>query len=524
MALRRGKLMQFFNRVSAIIFALIGIVVLLLFGSKGLFAQHYLDSPPPIYGHVPSGFYGGQGAYEVHPSPGYFGGYYDHSLSYPVLPAQPVPTPSVPEEAAAAKSPPYGSAVVTSDYKPDSGHKHSTSELSKPNASAETSGFEKLRNALRDLAPKADATLGLENGLKKSVKELVKQRAVNRNPVPDLTTEEATPKPPLGSDAPTAVAEASETVAEAVEPVASMDSTGLEKQSSQPTPNPLTELLAVQARIDAALPRLLPAVIAVEGGSGVIVSSEGHVLTASHVTKKSGRTILVKLADGRTVQATTLGTNVNSDTAALKLAGNGPWPHVTIGDSASVELGQWCLALGYPLSFERGGPAAVRLGRIFQKSRSRFVTDSPIMGGDSGGPLFDLDGKLVAISSRIKSDVNQNLFVPIERYQTEWQQLTNGIDVPKMEHALAKTYLGILGETDADRVRIRRVYQGSPAAKAGLLENDVIISFDGKRIGDFDDVANVLKSRKPGEEVIAQLNRFGTLINVPIRLGSSGGG
>ena len=287
---------------------------------------------------------------------------------------------------------------------------------------------------------------------------------------------------------------------------------------------PLTELLAIQSQIDAVLPRLLPAVVAVEGGSGVIVSPEGHVLTASHVTKKAGRKIYVRLADGRTVQATTLGTNVNSDTAALKLAGNGPWPYVQIGNSSATQLGDWCLTLGYPLSFERGRPAALRIGRILKKSQNRFVTDSPIMGGDSGGPLFGLNGELIAISSRIKSDISQNLFVPVQQYQNQWTQLASSIDVPKMKRSTAKSYLGILGETDFDRVRIRRVYQGSPAAAAGLLENDVIVSFGGQRVGNFDDVANVLKSSRPGEEVVAQLNRYGTLINVSVRLGSTGGG
>ena len=264
--------------------------------------------------------------------------------------------------------------------------------------------------------------------------------------------------------------------------------------------------------------------VAVEGGSGVIVSPEGHVLTASHVTKKAGRKIYVRLADGRTVQATTLGTNVNSDTAALKLAGNGPWPYVQIGNSSATQLGDWCLTLGYPLSFERGRPAALRIGRILKKSQNRFVTDSPIMGGDSGGPLFGLNGELIAISSRIKSDISQNLFVPVQQYQNQWTQLASSIDVPKMKRSTAKSYLGILGETDFDRVRIRRVYQGSPAAAAGLLENDVIVSFGGQRVGNFDDVANVLKSSRPGEEVVAQLNRYGTLINVSVRLGSTGGG
>ena len=146
------------------------------------------------------------------------------------------------------------------------------------------------------------------------------------------------------------------------------------------------------------------------------------------------------------------------------------------------------------------------------------------MGGDSGGPMFDLNGGLIAISSRIKSDVSQNLFVPIQRYQTQWNQLASSVDIPREKKSHSKPYLGILGESDFDRVRIRRVYQNSPAANAGFLENDVIVSFGGQLVQNFDDVANVLKLRKPGEEVIAQLNRYGVLLNLSVRLGSNDGG
>ena len=80
----------------------------------------------------------------------------------------------------------------------------------------------------------------------------------------------------------------------------------------------------------------------------------------------------------------------------------------------------------------------------------------------------------------------------------------------------------MLGETDLKRVRIRQVFQGSPAEVAGMMKNDVILSFDGKRVQKFDDIVEVLKRRKAGEAVIAQLNRFGVLMEVSIRLGKSG--
>ena len=293
-------------------------------------------------------------------------------------------------------------------------------------------------------------------------------------------------------------------------------------------PTSIGDLIAIDEKIEETLPKILPAVVAIEGGSGVIVSESGYILTASHVTKKANRTVDVRLPDGRTVRAITLGTNANTDTAALKILEPGPWPFIPTGDSTLTETGDWCLALGYPLSYKRGEPAAARVGRILKISKGpeeRLITDCPITGGDSGGPLVNLNGTLIGISSRIKNDINQNIHVPIQSFQDDWQKLANSIDTPRMKTGTKKqhAYLGILGETDNDKVRIRRVIQGSPAAVAGMLKEDVILQMDGKPIGKFDDVLEILTIRKPGEQVVTKLNRFGSLMVVAVKLGSQGG-
>ena len=277
----------------------------------------------------------------------------------------------------------------------------------------------------------------------------------------------------------------------------------------------------MQRQVAAATERALPSVVSVEGGSGVIVSSRGDILTASHVTKKAGRIVNVKMADGQIVSATTLGTNFNSDTAAIRLNSPGPWPYVSLADSTLTKVGDWCIALGYPLSFKRGQPAAVRLGRILEIEDEKFVSDCPIMGGDSGGPLLNLNGELIAISSRVKSDIKQNLHVPIRVYEDEWKQLAASIDVktqakPKRKRA----YFGILGETDSNRVRIRGVHRGSPAEAAGIKTDDVLLQLDGKPVGTFDDVLSILDTSKPGSRVVAKLNRYGRLLKLSVQLGS----
>jgi len=308
-------------------------------------------------------------------------------------------------------------------------------------------------------------------------------------------------------------------------PAANSESTSVkELDPESEISHSLAELLEIQMQTKLVLPMVLPAVVAIEGGSGVIVSQTGYILTASHVTKRAGRTVEVKLADGRIASAITLGTNVNTDTAALKLYGDGPWPYVSMNETADIEDGDWSLAIGYPLSFDRGKPGAVRIGRVLQRDKNRITTDCPIMGGDSGGPLFNLDGKLIGISSRVKSDMNQNIHVPIKAYQDQWQQLVDSIDVSKSRKSKStRCYFGVLGETDSKRVRIRQVFGGSPAEMAGIMKNDVIVSFDGIQVKKFDDIVGVLERRNPGDTIPAQLNRYGVLMQISIHLEKSGG-
>lgn len=282
----------------------------------------------------------------------------------------------------------------------------------------------------------------------------------------------------------------------------------------------LGKLVETQSRISKLLPQITPAIVAIEGGSGVIISPNGIVLTVSHVSQKAGRIVEVRLSDGRVVTGKTLGTNHNTDTAAIQLNGSGPWPHITICKSKIINQGDWCLALGYPLSFPRGSAAAVRLGRIQEIEEDRLITDCPIMGGDSGGALINLDGELIGVSSRIKTDIAQNIHIPLRTFRREWKQLAASEDIQETTSPDRKqAYLGIQGETDGNRVRIRHVHQGSPAAAAGLQTEDVVVRLNQKPINKFDDILEILKQHRPGEQIVAQLNRFGSLIEVEIMLG-----
>ncbi|MEL6895665.1 MAG: trypsin-like peptidase domain-containing protein, partial [Planctomycetota bacterium] len=197
-----------------------------------------------------------------------------------------------------------------------------------------------------------------------------------------------------------------------------------------------------------------PAVIGLGGGTGVIISPDGLALSVAHVCEKAGTMIRVTMADGRRKRAMILGTHHGMDAAVLQIQGGGTFPHVPVrlrddlkqwtdaflanpasgisGDLSGAfdvpENGEWMIAIGYPVSFRYGQAPAVRVGRKYYSDRDELGSDCVIMGGDSGGPLFDLQGRLVGISSRCDSDIRSNSHVSLQGFMRDWGVLTSGLD------------------------------------------------------------------------------------------------
>jgi len=316
-----------------------------------------------------------------------------------------------------------------------------------------------------------------------------------------------------------------------------------------------------QDKIKRVMERVGPCVVAIEGGCGVIVSPQGHVLSVSHVTGAAQRRVTIKLSDGTVAMATTLGSDRGLDLGLLKLDEDRQWPYLdvsgfpipnpvpsmdeyvqpklnksamrviaskgSISRSRSLpETGSWCLAFGYPLSFERGQPAVVRLGRVISTNSKQITSSAAIMGGDSGGPLVDLDGRLIGMGSRVKTAVDENLHVPIEAYRARWQELLAGVEAaPKKPKVAAvkealRPWLGIFGDTDESRVRVRQVQAESPADEAGLKPEDVIVSFANVSVSSFPEVVKLLKQFSPGDDVKIRVNRYGSFIDLSAKLRS----
>jgi serine protease Do len=184
------------------------------------------------------------------------------------------------------------------------------------------------------------------------------------------------------------------------------------------TPTDLAGLGSLEARVQAITRKVSPAIVAVQEvdphgknyASGVIITADGLVLSQFHVShrypwtgdepersRRPGERSTVILADGREIEAELLGADQTHDLSVLRLLEPGPYPCVSVNPETEVQLGDWVMKFGHPTGYRRDRPPVVRLGRVLYRDNDRLVTDCHLTGGDSGGPIIDLDGQFVGI-------------------------------------------------------------------------------------------------------------------------------
>jgi serine protease Do len=232
-------------------------------------------------------------------------------------------------------------------------------------------------------------------------------------------------------------------------------------------PRNLEQLRALEKQTEKLAARVLPAVVGIHvgqgQGSGVIVSHDGYIVTAGHLITKPGQEATIVMADGKTHQGKTLGFDRLTDSGLVKITDAGSWPCLEMGDSQAVREGAWCIAVGHPLGIQEGRPPVVRMGRVLAVSEQVLRTDCAIVAGDSGGPLLDLDGKVIAINVRIGSLSNQNYHEPINVYRQNWKRLAAGeaihVELPGKDSHEVKTPLRPV-VSEAVRLVVRVVCDG----------------------------------------------------------------
>lgn len=249
--------------------------------------------------------------------------------------------------------------------------------------------------------------------------------------------------------------------------------------------------------------------------SGFIVSDDGYILTNAHVVAEA-ESVTVRLTDRREFQAKVIGVDARTDVALIKIDAK-DLPTVKIGDPDKLKPGQWVLAIGSPFGLEN----SVTAGIVSATSRSvggesyvPFIqTDVAVNPGNSGGPLFNLDGEVVGINSMIFSRtggyMGLSFAIPIDVAMNVRDQLVKtgrvvrsriGVMVQDLNAQLAQSF-------GMDRPRgalVSAVDEDGPAAKAGIKPGDVIVAVNGEPIDRFSELSGSIAALKPGSE--AELN------------------
>ena len=266
-------------------------------------------------------------------------------------------------------------------------------------------------------------------------------------------------------------------------------------------------------------------------GSGVVVSADGIVLTAGHVvtnleTGEIAERVSIQFDDGEEFEAKVLGVNKRYDAAMLQLVGEGPWVFSPLGNSTSLRPGAWVVAMGHPSGYDALRAAPVRFGRVISKSADYFFgSDCVLFGGDSGGPLFDLEGKVVGIHSWIGEDVQTNTHAGISGFLAEWERLKAGerwgelLPPPSLKEGTP--VLGVMfdGKKRGRSVRLDAVLAESAAEVAGLREGDLILRVDGEPV-DGARLRLYLRALQAGDEVVLNFQRGQEELMTRVKLGT----
>jgi S1-C subfamily serine protease len=267
-------------------------------------------------------------------------------------------------------------------------------------------------------------------------------------------------------------------------------------------------------------------------GSGFIYQADGLLLTNAHVVEKSDR-VTVGMQDGRRVQGTVVGLDRLTDLAVVKLAGGGPWPVAPLGNSDTLQVGEWAIAVGNPFGLDNTVTMGIisnlnrnasKLG-ITDKRLDLIQTDAAINPGNSGGPLLNADGEVIGINTLVRTGPGAGLgfAIPINRAREIARQLvTSG----RASHPVIGVGLDAVKPGDgtglSQGVRVMSVQSGSPAARAGLQQGDVIVAVGGQAIANPPQLVAAVERAGVGGSLPLSVNRAGRVVQitvVPAQLG-----
>jgi serine protease Do len=253
-------------------------------------------------------------------------------------------------------------------------------------------------------------------------------------------------------------------------------------------------------------------------GSGFVISADGYILTNDHVVNGADE-IKVRLSDGRNFTATVKGLDPKLDLALLKIEAGDKLPVARLGDSGTLKVGEWVMAIGNPFGLEQ----TVTVGIVSAKGRvigagpyDDFIqTDASINPGNSGGPLFNTAGEVVGINTAIvASGQGIGFAIPINAAKSILTQLKEtghvsrgwlGVSVQLVTDELAESF----GLKEPKGALVAEVIANSPADKAGIKRGDIILTFDGHEVDAINDLPRLVAATPAGKEVRLSVFRSG---------------
>ncbi|MEW5944485.1 MAG: DegQ family serine endoprotease [Pseudomonadota bacterium] len=265
-------------------------------------------------------------------------------------------------------------------------------------------------------------------------------------------------------------------------------------------------------------------------GSGLIVSSDGYILTNAHVVDDADE-VTVKLTDKREFKAKIVGSDKRTDVALIKIDAT-DLPKVTLGNPSKLKVGEWVVAIGSPFGFENSITAGIVSAKGRSLPQENYVpfiqTDVAINPGNSGGPLFNLKGEVVGINSQIYSRtggyMGLSFAIPIDVAMDVGNQLRAsgkvsrgwlGVGIQEVTKDLAESF----GLSKAAGALVVSLEKDSPSHKAGLYPSDVILKFDGKPIGTSSELPQLVGPTRPGTKVVIQVWRKGAVKDIDLVVG-----
>jgi putative serine protease PepD len=294
--------------------------------------------------------------------------------------------------------------------------------------------------------------------------------------------------------------------------------------SSAPLAGAALDVKGILAKVEPSVVDIVASNRRASGeGTGVIISSDGYVLTNAHVVEGASKVSVATAGSAKALSATVIGADEAHDVALLKVDNASGLPAAELGRSSDVKVGEDVVAIGNALGL-RGDPTVTRgivsaLNRTVENLTGMIQTDAAINPGNSGGPLVNSSGQVIGINTAVAADGAQNIgfAIPIDKAKALADRLKTG------QGPAPVAFLGVSTTETSDGsggAQVVDLVAGGPAQKAGLAIGDLIVTFDGKPVAGADSLSGLVQARQPGDTVQVVVERNGSSRTISVTLGT----